>query len=121
MINVKDKVYEALCSVCDNVTDVYPGDWENLPAIQYTEEGNTVYTKVDEEEAVSRLRYRIDIWNNKSTTEMSLAVDKAVSALGLVRTQCYDVEDPSRRRHKQMRYEGNIDNETGTVYWEGSR
>lgn len=121
MINVKDRVYEKLCSVCDNVTDVYPGDWENLPAIQYTEEENTVYQKVDETESMSRLRFRIDIWNNKSTTEMSIAVDKAISSLGLVRTQCYDVEDPSRRRHKQMRYEGIIDNETEVVYWEGSR
>lgn len=121
MINVKDKVYEALCGVCENTSDVYPQNWEKMPAIQYTEESNTVYTKTDESEQMSYLRYRIDIWNNGSTTEMSLAVDAVLAPLGLVRTACEDVTDPSYRRHKLMRYEGIIDNETETVYWEGSR
>lgn len=121
MINAKDKVYGKLCSVCDNVTDVYPGDWENLPAIQYTEEENTIYQKVDGAESMSKLRYRIDIWDNKSTTAMSIAVDEVMSELGLNRVTCSDVEDPSRRRHKLMRYEGVIDNETELVYWDGSR
>lgn len=121
MINVKDKIYSALAGVCDNTSDVYPQDWEHLPAVQYTEEANTVYTKTDGEEQMSYLRYRIDIWNNASTTDMTLAVDKAISALGLVRTLCTDVTDPSYRRHKQLRYEGIIDETTEVVYWEGSR
>ena len=122
MINVKDKVYEALLSVCENTTDVYPQNWESLPAIQYTEEANTVYTKTDMgEEECSYLRYRIDIWNNGSTTAMTLAVDEVISKLGLVRTECQDITDPSYRRHKQMRYEGIIDNDDETVYWEGNR
>lgn len=121
MINVKDQVYAALCTVCDNVSDIYPHDWETLPAIQYVEEANTVYTKTDEEENASYLRYRIDIWDKGSTTQITLAIDEAIAKLGLVRTDCKDVEDPSRHRHKQMRYEGIIDNDTGVVYWEGSR
>lgn len=121
MINVKDQVYEVLCSVCKNVSDLYPNDWENFPAIQYIEEANTVYTKTDEAENMSYLRYRIDIWDRVSTSQTTIAVNEAVAALGLVRTECKDVEDPSRHRHKQMRYEGIIDNETEVVYWESNR
>ena len=67
------------------------------------------------------LRYRIDIWNTGSTSQLALAVDEAISELGLVRTQCMDVADPRGLRQKQMRYEGIIDVSSQMVYWEGSR
>lgn len=118
MINVKDQIYDALCEVADNVSDVYPQNWEIMPAIQYTEEANNVVTKTDNEEQISELRYRIDIWNVGSTSQLALAVDAALSGLGLTRTECMDVADPSGKRHKQMRYVGNIDNTNEQVYWE---
>lgn len=121
MINVKDKIYGALCKVSENVSDIYPQDWAKMPGIQYTEEANTVYTKTDGVEQYSYLRYRIDIWSNGSTTDTALKVDEEISKLGLVRTLCTDIADPSGRRHKQMRYEGIIDEKTETVYWEGNR
>ena len=121
MINVKDQVYAALCEVAENVSDVYPQSWASLPAIQYTEEDNSVVTKTDTEEQYANLRYRIDIWDSKSTSLTTLAVDEAVSALGLTRTGCQDVADPSGMRHKVMRYEGIIDVNTEVVYWNGSR
>lgn len=121
MINVKDKVYSGLLEVCDNTSDIYPQDWEHMPAIQYTEEANRVYEKTDETEQMSYLRYRVDIWDNGSTSETALKVDEKLSALGLVRIECQDVADPSYRRHKQMRYEGIIDNNTEVVYWNGNR
>ena len=118
MINVKDQVYSALCTVTENVSDIYPRSWEVMPAIQYTEEANTVVTKTDNAEQISELRYRIDIWNTGSTSQLALDVDEALSALGLTRTECMDVADPSGNRHKQMRYVGNIDNNTQHVYWQ---
>ena len=45
MKNVKDEVFAALQAVCDNVSDVYPTSWVDLPAIQYTEEENRVYER----------------------------------------------------------------------------
>ena len=45
MINIKDKFYSKLLEVNDNVSDVYPNDWARMPAIQYTEEENSVYEK----------------------------------------------------------------------------
>lgn len=116
MINVKDQVYTALTGACDNVSDGYPKDWAALPAIQYTEEQNAVYEWTDGAEQKAQLSYRIDIWHNRSTSETALAVDAAICPLGLVRTSCSDVEDPSGLKHKVMRYEGIIDVNTEMVY-----
>lgn len=116
MINVKDEVYAALCTVTDNVTDSYPRDWEKDLAIQYMEEDNKVVEYTDMEEQKAYCRYRIDIWARKSTSLATVAVDKAIAALGLKRTQCMDVEDPSGLKHKQMRYEMIIDVKTKQVY-----
>ena len=121
MINVKDQVYTALVGVCDNTSDIYPQATSSFPAIQYTEEANNVYEKTDEAEQLAYLRYRIDIWNTGSTSQLALDVDAAVSALGLTRTSCQDVADPRGLRQKQMRYEGIIDVGTEVVYWDGSR
>ena len=117
MINVKDQVYDAIKGITENVGDAYPSNWAQLPAIQYTEEDNSVYERTGKGETKSHLQYRIDIWHNQSTSEFALKVDEAISALGLVRTMCMDVPDPSQLKHKQMRYEGIIDVEKQVVYF----
>lgn len=116
MINVKDEVYQALCSVTENVTDHYPRDWEQDLAIQYMEEENKVAEFTGMKEQKAYCRYRIDIWSRKSTSAAAVEVDTAMAGLGLLRTQCMDVEDPSGMKHKQMRYEMVIDVKTGQVY-----
>jgi hypothetical protein len=116
MINVKAQVYQAIKDIAGNVSDGYPKDWADLPAIQYTEEENVVSVWADNKEVESQLRYRIDIWNNQSTSDAMLAVDEAVSRLGLRRTMCTDVDDPSGLKHKVMRYEGIINIEDERVY-----
>lgn len=120
MINIKDKFYSKLLEVNDNVSDVYPNDWARMPAIQYTEEENSVYEKTDKEEK-SYVRFRIDIWDNKSISEIAIKIDEKISELGLVRTGCSDISEQSGMRHKQMRYEGIIDIDTEMVYWNGGR
>lgn len=121
MKNVKDQVYEALCEVFENVTDVYPSSWEDGTTIQYTEEQNNVWEASSDENGLredkSLIRYRIDIWNNKSTSEDSLKVDAVIRKLGLKRIECADIPDPTGRKHKQMRYEGIIDMNSEEVYW----
>lgn len=116
MKNVKDQVYAALSAVFENVTDQYPKDFAELPAIQYIEEDNKVYEHTEQEDK-SYVRYKVDIWNNKSTSEAALQVDAALSALGLVRILCQDAPDPSGWKHKVMRYEAIIDMESDDVYW----
>lgn len=116
MINVKDQVYAALCTVTDNVTDCYPRDWEQDLAVQYMEEDNKVVEYTDMREQKAYCRYRIDIWARRSTSLAAVQIDTAIAALGLKRIQCMDVEDPSGMKHKQMRYEMVIDVETGQVY-----
>lgn len=117
MKNVKDEVYQALLTVTENVSDSYPQDWVNIPTIQYMEEDNHVNERVGNKEATAYVRFRIDIWHNVSTSETACRVDEAVSALGLVRTLCQDANDPSGLKHKVMRYEGIIDINDDTVYW----
>lgn len=118
MLNVKDQVYAALCRVTDNVTDAYPRDWAKDLAIQYMEEDNRVVEYTDMKEQKAYCRYRVDIFAMKSTSEAAVQVDTELSALGLKRTMCTDVEDPSGRKHKQMRYEMVIDVKTQRVYHE---
>jgi len=117
MKNVKDQIYAALNEAFENVSDVYPSDWATMPAIQYAEENNYVVERTGNKEDKAQVRYRIDIWNNESTSEDALKVDEAIAKLGLVRTACTDVPDPSGRKHKQMRYEGIIAMDSEIVYW----
>lgn len=116
MINVKDQVYDAIKDIAENVSDGYPKDWATLPAIQYTEEQNAVYEWTDGAEQKATLAYRIDIWHNRSTSAAALAVDAALCPLGIIRTSCMDVDDPSGLKHKVMRYEGIIDVHSEMVY-----
>ena len=115
MINVKDEVYKALLKVTDNVTDSYPKDWAKEPAIQYMEEDNKVVEYTDMKEQKAYVRYRIDIYHSMSTSAAAVAVDAALSALGLLRKLCQDVDDPTGRKHKLLRYDRIIDVETGDV------
>lgn len=122
MKNVKDEVYSALRKVTENVSDVYPREWAEDSTIQFTEEDNSVYEHSSNagglHEDKSKVRYRIDIWNRKSTSQIAVKVDEALSGIGLKRTGCTDVPDPSGMKHKQMRYEGIIDIHSDRVYWE---
>lgn len=118
MLNVKDQIYVVLCTVLENVSDTYPSDWASMPVIQYQEEDNKVVEYTDMEEQKAYCRYKIDIWNGsgKSTSELAINVDKAMSGLGLKRIQCMDVDDPNGYKHKLMRYEMTIDVNTQVVY-----
>lgn len=116
MINVKDIVYKKLCEVIDNVSDNYPNDWSKLPAVQYVEEENKVQEFTDDQEQASYLRFRIDIWDNKSTSNTACKIDDVMSTLGFFRTSCSDVPDPSGLKHKQMRYEAIIDCKKRFIY-----
>lgn len=118
MINVKAKVYSALTGVsaAGVISDGYPKDWVSFPTTCYKEEQNDVFEWTDGAEQKARLRYTIDIWNDDSTSAAALAVDSAISALGLVRTACRDLDDPAGYKHKQMTYEGIIDVNTEQIY-----
>lgn len=109
MLNIKDQVYSALSKNIENVTDIYPQNWANLPAIQYTEEDNSVAEWTDDQETLSHVLYRVDIWNSASTSKLALEVDKALAPFGLKRVACTDLSDTSGLRHKQMRYEAYFD------------
>lgn len=116
MINVKDQVFNAIQGITENVSDQFPTEESKLPAILYTEEDNSVYEWCDDKESKAKLRYRVDIWDEVTTSILAMQVDAALSALGLKRTMCMDVPDPAQVKRKVMRYEGIIDVETERVY-----
>lgn len=118
MKNVKDEVYRKIHEVVENTTDSYPQNWQNLPAVQYIEDENSVYERCENKERTAYLRYIIDIWDMKSTSPTAIAIDEKVSFLGLVRTSCKDVAEQSGYKHKRMVYEGIVDMDSDIVYWD---
>jgi len=116
MINVKDIVYRELSKIIDNVSDAYPQNFSDIPAVQYVEEENKVEEYTDDQEQSSYIRYRIDIWHNISTSQTAVDIDSVMSKLGFLRTSCSDVPDPSGIKHKQMRYEAIIDCKKQFIY-----
>ena len=116
MINVKDIVYQELSAVLDNVSDAYPQNFSDLPAVQYVEEENKVNDFTDGKEQLSYIRFRIDIWDNKSTSQAACSIDDVMATLGFLRISCSDVPDPSGLKHKQMRYEAIIDCKKKYIY-----
>ena len=116
MINIKSEIYNAIKSISENVSDGYPKDFAIFPAIQYAEELNSTYEFTDGAEQKTEIRFRIDIWNNRSTSDIALQIDNAITALGLKRIYCQDIDEATGYKHKQMRYAGIIDVKTGHVY-----
>ena len=116
MINIKPVIYKELQKVADNVTDTYPDDWENFPVVIFLEEQNKPGEWYDEKERKSNIRYKVDIFDKDSTSSLAVEIDKIFASLGLRRTDCQDVPDPSHLRHKLMRFEGIVDLDSQLVY-----
>lgn len=116
MIDLKEKIYQALHSVCENLSDTYPTDWTKLPCIQYMEDENKVESWTDDIEKISFVRYRIEIWSDISTSQIALDVDRKLAALGLKRAFSQDIDDPTHLKHKVMRYEALLEEINGELY-----
>lgn len=116
MINIKPIIYKELEKVAENVTDTYPDDWENFPVVIFLEEENKPYEIYGDKEQKSNIRYKVDIFNNDSTSALAIKIDEIFSNLGLMRTSSLDVPDPSHLRHKTMRFEGIVDLNSELVF-----
>ena len=116
MINIKPIIYKELEKVAENVTDTYPDDWEKFPVVIFLEEVNKPYEIYGDKEQKSNIRYKVDIFNNDSTSALAMKIDEIFSSLGLMRTSSLDVPDPSHLRHKTMRFEGIVDLNSELVF-----
>ena len=116
MINVKDKLVNELEKVVNNVSDTYPQSFQTMPAVSYCEENNSVYEETDEGEVSSLIRFRIDIWDNVSTSQTAVKIDEVISKFGFKRIACSDVGEPTGIKHKLMRYEAVIDIDQSAIY-----
>lgn len=116
MIDVKKEIYTELSKISENVTDSYPSDWETFPCIQYLEEENRPAEYTDDQERMTYIRYKVDIWSKNSTTKHALDVNAIFAKLGLRRTTCVDVPEMNHLKHKTMRFEGTVDVRSFIVY-----
>ena len=105
MINIKPVIYKELQKVADNVTDTYPSEEQNKPGEWF-----------DDQEQKSSIRYKVDIFDDTSTSELAVKINQIFESLGLRRTDCQDVPDPSHLRHKVMRFEGVVDLHSELVF-----
>lgn len=114
-IEGKQRVANALATIEGvTVTASYNTAMKQLPSILYAE---VVNTKANEgKEKRTNLAYSIDIYSKSSTTTIASKVDELISALGLKRGQCLDLDDPSGLRHKSMKYSGVYDYNTNRIY-----
>ncbi|VIZ46953.1 conserved structural protein, putative [Streptococcus pneumoniae] len=91
MINIKPVIYKELQKVADNVTDTYPSDWETFPVVIFLEEQNKPGDWFDDQEQKSSIRYKVDIFDDTSTSELAVKINQIFESLGLRRTDCQDV------------------------------
>lgn len=116
MLNIKPMIYEMLQEHFLNTSGEYPQDWARFPAVQYTEEENTPYVITDRVERLTYVRYRIDVWDKKSTSEAANTANEVFFSCGFKRVNKSDVPDPSGLKHTVLRFEGIVDNDTLQVY-----
>ncbi|MBD5497451.1 MAG: hypothetical protein HDR11_06760 [Lachnospiraceae bacterium] len=116
MIHLKDRILGELEQIAGaDISDSYPEDFSTETQIQYTEEENKADQMAGNKVAASRVRYRIDIWDKRSTSALAGMVDDRLNGnLGLTRTHCSDSNEPGRK-HKIMRYEGIVYEKDGRV------
>ncbi|MCM1104933.1 MAG: hypothetical protein NC409_12605 [Clostridium sp.] len=116
MINLKSRILAQLESMgCGaDISDSFPDDFSKKTQIQYTEEENRVNSQSGNGAINSYVRYRIDIWDTVSTSELACQTDAALSSMGLVRTGCMD-NNETARKHKIMRYEGIVSEGSGHI------
>lgn len=122
MVNLKGKILKALekavaeDGIKADISDSYPDDFSKDTQIQYTEEQNKAHEMSGNTCMTSYVRYRLDIWNKRSTSELAVLVDKAMNGeLGLTRSDCTD-DNSNHIKHKIMRYEGIVDERTEKIY-----
>lgn len=116
MINIKPLIYQELSKLTANVTDTYPDDWETFPVVIFLEEQNKPYDYYDDREQKSEIRYKIDVFDKASTSDLSVKINEVFAKLGLKRMDATDVPEASHLKHKVMRFEGIVDINTEQVY-----
>lgn len=116
MINFKPELVGLLKSVSNNVVETFPNDWADLPVLVYEEENNTPHTVTTQGEAMTLLRYRIEIYSNESTSSLKTQINAKLTERGFTRVFSQDMNDINGRRHTVLRYEGVVDLENNKIY-----
>lgn len=122
MINIKPIIVAALkndallISLLDDQQRIYhTGSVQEakLPCVTYFELENEPFATGDEQELVSKVTYQLDIWQNsgKSTTEITLAVNRIMTTLGGTRERAPDSDEEAPKECRMLVYSFIVDNE----------
>lgn len=117
MFNIKPYVFEKLAEVVgeDNVSDLYPFEFGGFPYITYYEQYNGDLFKINRE-VYTEIIIQVDIFHNRSTSDLAQQVNEKMGELGFKREFARDIPDPSGIKHKTMRFRVVVNNDTGQVY-----
>ena len=117
MISMKKEVVKALRKIENlNVVSAFPLTLTKFPTISYVEEVNLPYMKCDGKERITNLVYKLDLFTDKSPTELASQVDEVMTELGFQRKFCFEARESDKVFHKVFRYELLIDSETNIIY-----
>lgn len=118
MVNLKPTIYQALAPITEHVYDQYPqGDDWDYPVIIYADEHNVPETFTSDGERQSMLRFRVEIHSGYGkTTDLGIAVNVAMTSLGLRRIFNQETNDPAGRKIRTIRFEGIYDQELDRMY-----
>ena len=113
MINQKPIVYKKLKELQDEGTvkdlcEESKQNWSKLPCVTYMELGNEPSDYGDDEEYLSALAIKADVWGTSSSevSQIAMQVVKKMKELDYERTLYLDVNDSnSKQKHKTMRFE----------------
>ncbi len=116
MYDIKPQVKILLESIEGvTVSDAYPKDFTRLPHISFYEQANSDYLKRGPE-YLTEIVLQVDIWHNRSTGLLAQQVNEKMNSIGFRREFASDVPDPSKVKHKTMRFRGIVDTRDLLVY-----
>lgn len=115
MINFKPELVRLLSTIDAELVESYPDDWTKMPTIVYEEEANKPDITTTAGESSTYLRYRIEIYSNKSTSELKISINNIMTSRGFTRASSVDINESTNKRHTIMRFEGSYEHGTGRM------
>lgn len=94
MINIKPVIYKELQKVADNVTDTYQAIGKTSQSLFFWKNRTNTGDWFDDKEQKTSIRYKVDIFDNDSTSDLAIKINEIFASLGLRRIESQDIPDP---------------------------
>lgn len=109
MVNARDQIYDALLTVCENVSVIYPEGEVTLPLIVYGEITNT-----DTSKWLATIEYQVDVYSAdfEELIDLADAADAVMREIGFTRDYASSDADARVKTDlykKALSYHANVD------------